>query len=150
MNLPKSSWCHKVFLPLCSTGAAVPDVEMTHDTLKVSLIKLAAAHRSSSFASAANQGLTSTTRQHFFSEHFEMYLPRTDTYLAHANTGESLMENNWMLSIQYVVLGLRENLKKALKCWTKQLCTAIDYVYCAFQALSWIFSHMKTYFVSLL
>lgn len=89
---------------------------MTRDTLKVSFIKLAVVHRSSSFASAANQGLASATRQHFFSEHFEMYLPRTDTYLAHANTGESLMENNWMLSIQYVVLGLRGDMKKALKC----------------------------------
>ena len=44
MNLSKSSWSHKTFLPLCSTWAAVPEVEMISEgTLKVFLIKLDAA-----------------------------------------------------------------------------------------------------------
>lgn len=91
---------------------------MISDTLKVSLIKLAVVHRSSSFAPAAVRvylQLLIPPRQYFFFKHFEMYLPCTDIYLAHANTGESPVENSWMLNIQYVVLGLRGDMKKTLK-----------------------------------
>lgn len=67
---------------------------MISDTLKVSLIKLAAAQRSSSFtATAFRVHLLLPPRQYFISE---MCLPCTGIYLACAtwHTGELLVEEN--------------------------------------------------------
>jgi len=72
-------------------------MEMISDTLKISLVKLAAAQRFYSFASTAFRiQLLLPLRQYFIFEHFEMCLPWACTYLACAtwHTGESLVEEN--------------------------------------------------------
>lgn len=127
MKLSKSSY-HKIFLILRSIGSAVPEIEMVSDALKVSLIKLAAAQRSFSIAATTfgvQLQLLLSPRQYVISEHFDIYLPCTDMYIAHAtwHTEESLVEKNWLFSVERgIVLGLGGDTKKELK-WSS--CTLI-------------------------
>lgn len=92
---------------------------MFRDTLKVSLIKLAAAQVSSSFATTAFRvqlQLLLPPRQYFISEHFKMYLPCIVIYLAHTtrHMGESLVEKISMLSSECgIVLRLGGDMKKS-------------------------------------
>lgn len=152
MNLSKSSWCHRTFLPFCSTGAAVPEAKMIRDTLKISLIKLAAAQVSSSFATTAFRvqlQLLLPPRQYF-----KMYLPCIVIYLARAtwHMGESLVEKIWMLSSEYgIVLRLGGDMKKS----TEVLNLTVVHWYWLSTVpfkyyLSWIFYYVKTCFVSYL